>query len=167
MLVAGSRSVQAKALAEAKSVTIALPDRPLNERVRVANILEVRGEGTTLRVPLDRSAAALERLEFIILRPKSPTRRYSSPGGAMQIEKDTAVSLFVPHPASRRSVLGGQRGGRLGALGASLDLRMEGREPARSDEAATNFRALREASRLNVQARASLRWFAKLRRCPF
>jgi len=44
MLVAGSRSVQAKALAEAKSVTIALPDRPLNERVRVANILEVRGE---------------------------------------------------------------------------------------------------------------------------
>jgi hypothetical protein len=63
MLVAGSRSVQAKALAEAKSVTIALPDRPLNERVRVANILEVRGEGATLKVPLDGSAAALERLE--------------------------------------------------------------------------------------------------------
>jgi hypothetical protein len=41
----------------------------------------------------------------------------------MQIEKDTAVSLFVPHPASRRLVLVGQRGGRLGALGASLDLR--------------------------------------------
>jgi hypothetical protein len=62
-LVAGSRSVQAKALAEAKSVTIALPDRPLSERVRVANILEVRGEGATLKVPLDGSAAALERLE--------------------------------------------------------------------------------------------------------
>ena len=63
MLVAGSRSVQAKAVAEAKSVTIALPDRPLSERVRVANILEVRGEGATLKVPLDGSAAALERLE--------------------------------------------------------------------------------------------------------
>ena len=63
MLVAGSRSVQAKALAEAKSVTIALQDHPLNERVRVANILEVRGEGATLKVPLDGSAAALERLE--------------------------------------------------------------------------------------------------------
>jgi hypothetical protein len=62
-LVAGSRSVQAKALAEAKSVTIALPDRPLSERVRVANILEVRGEGATLKVPLDGSATALERLE--------------------------------------------------------------------------------------------------------
>ena len=62
-LVAGARSVQAKALAEAKSVAIALPDRPLNERVRTANTLEVRGEGTTLKVPLDGSTAALERLE--------------------------------------------------------------------------------------------------------
>jgi hypothetical protein len=62
-LVAGSRSVQAKALAEAKGVTIALPDRPLSERVRTANILEVKGEGATLRVPLDGSTAAIERLE--------------------------------------------------------------------------------------------------------
>ena len=62
-LVSGSRSVQAKALAETKSVTIALPDSILNERVRVANILEVRGEGSTLKLPLDGSAAALERLE--------------------------------------------------------------------------------------------------------
>lgn len=62
-LVAGARSVQAKALAEAKSVTIALSDRPLGERVRTANILEVRGEGATLKVPLDGSTAALERLE--------------------------------------------------------------------------------------------------------
>ncbi len=62
-LVAGSRSVQAKAMAETKSVTIALADRPLSERVRSANLLEVRGEGATLRVPLDGSAAALGRLE--------------------------------------------------------------------------------------------------------
>jgi hypothetical protein len=62
-LLAGSRSVQTKALAETKSVTIALSDRPLNERMRSANILEVKGEGATLRVALDRSAAALGRME--------------------------------------------------------------------------------------------------------
>jgi len=62
-LTANARSVQAKALAETKSVTITLPDRPLGERLRTANILEVRGEGATLRVPLDGSTAALERLD--------------------------------------------------------------------------------------------------------
>jgi hypothetical protein len=62
-LVAGSRSVHANALAETKSVMITLADRPLNDRVRTANTLEVRGEGATLRVPLDGSTAALERLD--------------------------------------------------------------------------------------------------------
>jgi hypothetical protein len=49
-LAAGSWSVEAK---ETKGVTIALNDRLLNERIRTANILEVMGEGATLRVPLD------------------------------------------------------------------------------------------------------------------
>ena len=62
-LVAGSRSVQVKAAAEPKSVTIALADRPLSERVRTAKTLKVKGEGATLRVPLDGSTAALGRLE--------------------------------------------------------------------------------------------------------
>jgi len=62
-LVAGARAVEAKALAEAKAATIALVDRALNDRLRTADILEVRGEGATLRVPLDGSTAALERLE--------------------------------------------------------------------------------------------------------
>jgi Extensin-like protein C-terminus len=62
-LVAGSRSVEAKALAEFKAVTIALADRALNERLRTADVLEVRGQGATLRVPLDGSTAALERLQ--------------------------------------------------------------------------------------------------------
>ena len=62
-LVAGSTSVGAKALAETKGVTIALADRPFNERLRTANVLEVRGEGATIRVPLMGSAAALERLD--------------------------------------------------------------------------------------------------------
>jgi hypothetical protein len=38
-LVAGSRSIEAKASAETKGVTIALTDRSLNERIRTANIL--------------------------------------------------------------------------------------------------------------------------------
>ena len=63
VLVAGSRSVDAKALAESNGVTIALMDRLLNERIHSAEILEVRGEGATLRVPLDGSMAALGRLE--------------------------------------------------------------------------------------------------------
>src|ERR1700722_18001340 len=62
-LVAGQRSVDARALAGARGVTIALSDRPFNEGMRTANLLEVRGEGTTLRVPLDGSIAALARLE--------------------------------------------------------------------------------------------------------
>ena len=62
-LVAGSGSVKAKALAEAKSVTIALASRRFKSKIRSANALEVRGKGATLRVPLDRSSAALERLD--------------------------------------------------------------------------------------------------------
>ena len=62
-LVAGPRATDAKALAEPKTVTIALADRALNEGLRIANILEVKGEGATLRVPLDGSTAALARLE--------------------------------------------------------------------------------------------------------
>jgi hypothetical protein len=61
--VAGAHSVEAKALAESKGVTIGLVDRPLNERLRTANSLEIRGEGATLRVPLYGSTAALGRLE--------------------------------------------------------------------------------------------------------
>ena len=51
-------------LAESKGVTIALTDRLLNERIHSAEILEVRGEGATLRVSLDGSMAALGRLEI-------------------------------------------------------------------------------------------------------
>jgi hypothetical protein len=62
-LIAGSRSIQVKAAAEPKGVSVLLTDRPLNERMRTANFLEVVGEGATLRVPLDGSTAALARLE--------------------------------------------------------------------------------------------------------
>ena len=62
-LAAGSQSVDAKALAETKGVTIAFADRSFNENLRKAHILEVRGEGDTIRVPLDGSTLALDRLE--------------------------------------------------------------------------------------------------------
>ena len=62
-LAAGSQSVEAKALAETKAVTLALADRSFNGKLRSATVLEVRGDGATLRVPLDGSSAAFERLE--------------------------------------------------------------------------------------------------------
>jgi hypothetical protein len=62
-LAAGPQTVEAKALAERKGVTIAFADGPFNERLKKANVLEVKGEGATLRVPLDKSAMAFERLE--------------------------------------------------------------------------------------------------------
>ena len=62
-LLAGPQSFQGKAVAEGKSVTIAVPDRQLAPTLRLANALEVRGEGKTIRISLDKSAAALERLD--------------------------------------------------------------------------------------------------------
>jgi hypothetical protein len=62
-LVAGSRSVEAKALADLKAVRIALVDQALNKRLLTASALEVRAEGETLRVPLDESTAAFGRLD--------------------------------------------------------------------------------------------------------
>jgi hypothetical protein len=81
-LVAGSWSTDAKASAETKGVTIALTNRPLNERMRTANVLEVRGEGATLRVPLDGSSAALSRLETCFVknsRESSDTNPFVAP----------------------------------------------------------------------------------------
>jgi hypothetical protein len=62
-LRAGSQTVEARVLAETRAATLALADRSLIEKLRTSNMLEIRGEGATLRVPLDQSAAALERLE--------------------------------------------------------------------------------------------------------
>jgi Extensin-like protein C-terminus len=62
-LIAGSRSIEAQASADLESVTVALADRSLGKRLETANVLEVKGEGATLRVPLDGSTAAFERLD--------------------------------------------------------------------------------------------------------
>jgi hypothetical protein len=60
-LVAGSRSVEAKALAQINSVTIPI-DNWLIEVVSTADVLRVMGAGATLTVPLDGSATALAQL---------------------------------------------------------------------------------------------------------
>ena len=60
-LVTGSQTVEAKALAETKSVTIAITDRSFNAQPRAA--IRVRGEGATVRVPLHGTAAGLQRLD--------------------------------------------------------------------------------------------------------
>jgi hypothetical protein len=81
-LTAGTQSVDAKALAESKGVTIALADRPFNGRLRSANALDVRGEGTTLNVPLDKSAAGFDRLDLCFEkngRERTETNPFVSP----------------------------------------------------------------------------------------
>jgi hypothetical protein len=73
-LTAGSRSIDATARAEAKSVTIPLADSRLNSRLRSANNLQVRAEGATLRVPLDSSSTAFERLEECFNSGEAPEK---------------------------------------------------------------------------------------------
>ena len=75
-LVAGSRSVDAQALAETKSVTIALEDSRLKASLRFANAFEVRGEGAMLRVPLDGSSTAFQRLEACVNKRASETNPF-------------------------------------------------------------------------------------------
>jgi hypothetical protein len=81
-LVAGPQSIDAKAQAETKSVTIALVDGPFNTKLRSSNLLEVRGEGASLRVPLDGSTAALDRLEACFeknIRESAETNPFVAP----------------------------------------------------------------------------------------
>ena len=61
-LAIGSRIYDAKALAEAKTATIDINDRSLSDALKVGASLDVQGEGATIRIPLDGSAAALDRL---------------------------------------------------------------------------------------------------------
>jgi hypothetical protein len=78
-LMAGSRSVEAKALAESKAVTIALADHSLNGMLSTSAVLEVRGEGATLRVPLEGSTAALARLDACFSRAGIDANPFVSP----------------------------------------------------------------------------------------
>jgi hypothetical protein len=60
---AGSVAWKTDVTATADTVRVALTDDRFNKALRNANRLEVRGAGAVLKVPLDKSAAALARLE--------------------------------------------------------------------------------------------------------
>jgi hypothetical protein len=60
---AGRVTWKADVTATADTVRVALTDERFNKALRNANRLEVRGAGATLNVPLDKSSAALARLE--------------------------------------------------------------------------------------------------------
>jgi hypothetical protein len=62
-LSAGRRSLDAKALAEMRGVTITLTGSAFNKELAIANRLNVHGASATVRVPLNGSAAALRRLD--------------------------------------------------------------------------------------------------------
>ena len=81
-LAIGSRRWSTRASADRDAVTIALTDSALVEMIGKANILEVRGEGSTISVPLDKSMAALDRLETCFEKnSRSPeTNPFVAPG---------------------------------------------------------------------------------------
>ena len=60
---AGAVVWKADVAATANTVRVVLGDKRFNKALRNANRLEIRGAGSTLGVPLDKSAAALVRLE--------------------------------------------------------------------------------------------------------
>jgi hypothetical protein len=62
-IIMGSWSWDSDVAAEANSVSLDVSDKRFNERLRSASLLQVKGAGATIRIPLDKSAAALERLE--------------------------------------------------------------------------------------------------------
>jgi hypothetical protein len=66
--------VDAKAMAETKSVSITLADTKLNSRLRSGNNLQLHAAGATLRVPLDSSSTAFERLEECFNTCEGPER---------------------------------------------------------------------------------------------
>jgi hypothetical protein len=47
----------------AQAIGVGLTDQTFNEALRTAELLEVRGAGSTIKVSLDKSAAALSRLD--------------------------------------------------------------------------------------------------------
>lgn len=61
---AGSVVWKADVSARTNTVRVELTDARFNKALRNANRLEVRGAGATLKVPLDKSSAALARLEL-------------------------------------------------------------------------------------------------------
>ena len=62
-LAAGSVTWETKVVATINTVRVALTERRFTDGLRLADVLDIRGAGSVIRVPLDKSAAGMERLE--------------------------------------------------------------------------------------------------------
>ena len=62
-LAAGSVTWDTKVIATINTVRVALTEPRFTDGLRIADLLEIRGAGSVIRMPLDKSAAAMERLE--------------------------------------------------------------------------------------------------------
>jgi hypothetical protein len=65
---AGAASWNTEVTAESASVSVPISDKKFKDGLRAANTLVVEGAGATIRVPLDQSMAALERLDECLVK---------------------------------------------------------------------------------------------------
>ena len=63
LMKAGAASWNTDVAAEANSVSVPISDKKFIEGLRAANVFMVDGAGSTIRIPLDQSRAALDRLD--------------------------------------------------------------------------------------------------------
>jgi hypothetical protein len=60
---AGAASWSTDVAAEANSVSVPISDKEFKEGLRAASVFVVEGAGATMRIPLNQSRAALDRLD--------------------------------------------------------------------------------------------------------
>lgn len=72
-LAAGSSVLKAEVAAAGNAVSLPLKDDRFLKSLKLADGLEVRGEGSTIQVALDKSATGLERLEVCYGKNLAPT----------------------------------------------------------------------------------------------
>lgn len=82
-LAAGSSTLQADVAASGNTVSLPVKDEKFLRSLKLADGLDVKGEGATIKVALDKSAAALDRLEACYARNGSATERnpFVAPSG--------------------------------------------------------------------------------------
>ncbi|WCS23759.1 hypothetical protein LOK46_21715 [Methylobacterium sp. NMS14P] len=72
-LAAGSSVLQATVAASGNAVSLPVKDERFLKSLKLADALDVKGEGATIRVALDKSAAGLDRLEACYAKNGSAT----------------------------------------------------------------------------------------------
>ncbi|GJD35687.1 hypothetical protein [Methylobacterium aerolatum] len=82
-LAAGSSTLQADVAASGNTVSLPVKDEKFLRSLKLADGLDVKGEGATIKVALDKSAAALDRLEACYAKNGSATERnpFVAPSG--------------------------------------------------------------------------------------